>query len=247
MINNRKAGRQALPPERKRVQLTITISPEADAIVTQAVAEPGTRYQNNRSLYIESRILQPPPPITTGFTTPNAIPVLNPGSGEEAKLAEIPEASNRAATSLEKSLAEILATKDRRMRAKLCADVVARNGSKPLEFLKEAQIYGAWTEGIADKADLREKAKEIAAAVGKSVNHITNCLNLLDSGRVILRMIERDQVSASLAIELFLVGRTKNDWSTVEEALVQARVNAALEGKPKVSRRYLPEDLKDAE
>lgn len=247
MKNNRKPGRQALPPERKRVQLTITISPEADAIVTHAVSEPGTRYQNNRSLYVESRILQSQPPPATGFAAPTAVPALNPALEEETKLAKTPEASNKATTSLEKSLAEILATKDRRQRAKLCAEVIVRNGSKPLDLLKEAQLYGAWTEGITDKADLREKAKEIAAAIGKSVNHITNCLDLLGSGRAILRMIEKDQVSASFAIELFRAGRTKNDWSAVEEALVQTRVNAAMDGNLKATRKYLPEDLKDAD
>jgi len=247
MKNNRKPGRQALPPERKRVQLTITISPEADAIVTRAVSEPGTRYQNNRSLYIESRILQSQPPLATGIAAPTAVPAMNPASEEETKLAKTPEASYKAAASLEQSLAEILATKDRRQRAKLCAEVIARNGSKPLDLLKEAQLYGAWTEGITDKTDLREKAKEIAAGVGRSVNHITNCLDLLDAGRVILRRVEKDQVSASLAIELFRSGRTKNDWSAVEEALDQAIVNAALDGKLKATRKYLPEDLKDAD
>lgn len=56
-----KAGRSTLPEELQKVKLTITLSPEAFAIVISQIAVKGTAYYNNRSRYIESKILSETP------------------------------------------------------------------------------------------------------------------------------------------------------------------------------------------
>jgi hypothetical protein len=54
---SKKTGRSTLPEELRKVQRTITLSPEADAKVGMAVAEKGSPYYNNRSKYIESVVM----------------------------------------------------------------------------------------------------------------------------------------------------------------------------------------------
>jgi hypothetical protein len=129
---------------------------------------------------------------------------------------------------------------------KLRTDIITLNTGKPLEMIEEARVYGQIVEGIEDKKLVREKAKELAEITGKSINGIMNLLSLLEAGPVITKLIESGKASASLAIELFLSGPAKGDWSKVETALVAAVAEAAQAGKTKASKKDVTEkDKKD--
>lgn len=120
---------------------------------------------------------------------------------------------------------------------KLRLDIITLNTGKPLEMIEEARVYGAIVSGIEDKKIVREKAKELSAITGKSVNAIMNLLSLLEAGPVITKLIESGKASASLAIELFLAGSAKGDWTKVETELVNAVADAATKGKTKASKK----------
>lgn len=60
VFKNKKIGRQFLPPGEKRVQRTITISPEAERIVTDEINRENSPHKKNASSFIESRIVSKP-------------------------------------------------------------------------------------------------------------------------------------------------------------------------------------------
>lgn len=124
-------------------------------------------------------------------------------------------------------------------------DIITLNTGKPLEMIEEARVLGALVAGIEDKAQVREKAKEIADKIGKSVNAVMNLIALLDSSKVTQKLIESGKASASLAIELFLAGKAKGDWAKVEEALVEAVAEAAKEGKTKATKKNTKADREE--
>ena len=154
-----------------------------------------------------------------------------------------PSKSNKTGHSLEARYLEIVSLNDASDKEKLCHDIITKNTGKPLEFIKEARVYGVWVRGITDKTLLREKAKEIAIKVGKSINHVWNSLSLLEATPDVLKMIEKHQVSATLAIDLYiLAGPTKGDWAKVQEAIIEALAKALSAGNPKASMKYVPDD-----
>lgn len=53
----KKIGREAIDPDKKRVQYTVTISPEASRIVEAGILEETKPYHNNKSAFIESCIV----------------------------------------------------------------------------------------------------------------------------------------------------------------------------------------------
>jgi hypothetical protein len=142
-------------------------------------------------------------------------------------------------------------------RDKLLTDILTLNTGKPLEFLEIAEVIGKLFAGIQKtftvdgKASANpawvEKVKSIASTTGYSVNAINNYLAVLDATPVIKELINNNNASASLALDLFLSGDAKGDWAKVQGKLVKAVADAAASGKSKATKKDVVTEGKASE
>lgn len=113
----------------------------------------------------------------------------------------------------------------------LTVSLVTQNSGRPLEPLEVAEVckrlvgFG-WEE------------KQIAERLGFSKNHVTNLLALIAGPAPLRKMVEKGQVSATLAIETLKKG------TKAIEKLKETVSKASSEGKKKVTKKALRDEPK---